>query len=225
MTLPGKIAEAVLVRRCQEDEQLNRRLFQLSRRKNAWKSTARRFKAIGTGLKTTQRNFTKRYNPSDPQRDIIWVDDEGIPALMSGSSDIAGIEAGIQVKVSLYGIGYIVDDLTRNRYEVPMLYFPINNDFEKVIDRLVKEQRAYVFDVETGDYRGIRVGEDLVDIRAYDYDAFEEVRDYYPIVYGLINEDIDLVDLVDIAQGNGILENTVLLTALSASNVETIILE
>ena len=53
---------------------------------------------------------------------------------MAGSSAMAGIEAGLQVKVSLYGIGYMVDDLTSNRYEVPMVYFPINNDFERVID-------------------------------------------------------------------------------------------
>ena len=53
MILLGKIAEAVLVRRCQENEQLNRRLFQLSRRKNARGTTARRFKAVGTGLKST----------------------------------------------------------------------------------------------------------------------------------------------------------------------------
>lgn len=225
MTLLGKIAEAVLVRRCQENEQLNRQLFQLSRRKNARITTARRFKAIGTGLKSTQRDFPKRYNPSDTQRDIIWIDDEGIPALMAGSSSMAGVEAGLQVKVSLYGINYMVDDLLSNRYEVPMVYFPINNDFERVIDRLVKKQGAYIFDIEIGDYRGIRVGEDLVDIRAYDYDAFEEVKDYYPIVYDLINGDIDVVDLIDIARGNGTLENTMLLTALSNSNAETIILE
>ena len=144
---------------------------------------------------------------------------------MAGSSAIAGIEAGLQVKVSLHGIGYMVNDLVRNRYEVPMVYFPINNDFEMVVDRLVKEQRAYIFDVETGDYRGIRVGEDLVDIRAYDYDAFEEVKDYYPIVCDLINGDLELVDLVDVARGNGALENTVLLTALSTSNAGTIVLE
>ena len=225
MTLLGKIAEAVLVRRCQENEQLNRQLFQLSRRKNARITTARRFKAIGTGLKSTQRDFPKRYNPSDTQRDIIWIDDEGIPALMAGSSAMAGVEAGLQVKVSLYGINYMVDDLLSNRYEVPMVYFPINNDFERVIDQLVKKQGAYIFDVEIGDYRGIRVGDDLVDIRAYDYDAFEEVKDYYLIIYDLINGDIDIVDLIDIARGNGTLENTMLLTALGSSNAETIILE
>lgn len=225
MTLLGKIAEAVLVRRCQENEQLNRQLFQLSRHKNARITTARRFKAIGTGLKSTQRDFPKRYNPSDTQRDIIWIDDEGIPALMAGSSAMAGVEAGLQVKVSLYGINYMVDDLLSNRYEVPMVYFPINNDFERVIDWLVKKQGAYIFDTEIGDYRGISVGEDLVDIRAYDCDAFEEVKDYYPIVYDLINGDIDVVDLIDIARGNGTLENTMLLTALGSSNAETIILE
>lgn len=225
MTLLGKIAEAVLVRRCQEDEQLNRQLFQLSRRKNAWATTARRFKAIGTGLKSTQRDFPKRYSPSDTQRDIIWVDDEGVPALMAGGSAMAGVEAGLQVKVSLYGTNYMVDDLLNNRYEVPMVYFPINNDFERIINQLVKKQGAYIFDIETGDYRGVRVGEDLVDIRAYDYDAFEEVKDYYPIIYDLINGDIDVVDLIDIARGNGTLENMMLLTALGSSNAETIILE
>lgn len=197
MTLLGKIAEAVLVRRCQDDEESNRLLFQLARRKKTKRNTARRFKAIGTGLKTTEREFPKRYNPSDTQRDIVWVDDEGIPALMSGSSTISGIEAGLQVKVSLYGLGYMVNDLIDNRYEVPMVYFPINNDFERVVDRLIKEHRTYVYDPESGDYRGICIGEDLVDIRAIDYDAFEEVKDYYPIVYDLINGDIELVDLID----------------------------
>ena len=52
-----------------------------------------------------------------------------------------------------------------------------------------------------------------------------EVKDYYPIVYDLINGDIDVVDLIDIARGNGTLENTMLLTALGSSNAETIILE
>lgn len=225
MNLLGKIAEAVLVRRCQEDEELNKKLFQLARRKNSRAGTARRFKAIGTGLKSTKTNFSKRYNPSDPQRDIIWINEEGIPALMSGSSGLAGIEAGLQVKVSLHGINYIVNDLTKNRYEVPMVYFPINNDFEEVVHHLLSGKTAYALDPETGEYRNIRVGEDLVDIRAFDYAAFEEVKDYYPIITSLINGEIKIEDLIDIAFGKGPLENTVLLTALSNSNIEAIILE
>ena len=120
----------------------------------------------------------------------------------------------------------MLNDLRKNRYEVPMVYFPVNNDFERIVDRLVKDQKAYVLDPDTGDYRGIRVGEDLVDIRAYDYDAFEEVKDYYPLVYDLIDGEIDIVDLVDIGlqQRDGVLKDTVMLSALKSSNSTQIIL-
>ena len=226
MTLLGKIAEAVLVRRCNQSPDLNRRLFMLARRKGAWTSTANSFTAIGTGLKPTERRYPQRYNPQDTQRDIIWVDENGVPALMAGSNGMSGIEAGLQVKASLHGDGYMLIDLRNNRYEVPMVYFPVNNDFERIVDRLVKDQKAYVLDPDTGDYRGIRVGEDLVDIRAYDYDAFEEVKDYYPLVYDLIDGEIDIVDLVDIGlqQRDGVLKDTVMLSALKSSNSTQIIL-
>ena len=39
MTLLGKIAEAVLVKRCHKNEDLNRKLFALARRKRATKSS------------------------------------------------------------------------------------------------------------------------------------------------------------------------------------------
>ncbi len=226
MTLLGKIAEAVLVRRCNQNPELNRQLFMLARRKGAWGSTARGFTAIGTGLKPTELKYPQRYNPHDTQRDIIWVDAHGTPALMAGSNGMSGIEAGLQVKASLNGDGYMLNDLINNRYEVPMVYFPVKNDFERIVDKLVKNQHAYVLDPDTGDYRGIRVGEDLVDIRAYDYDAFEEVKDYYPLVYDLMDGEIDIVDLVDIGLKNrdGVLKNTVMLSALMNSNSNQIIL-
>lgn len=224
MSLLGKIAEAVIVRRCQENEELNRQLFQLARRKGAKKRTSQRFKAVGTGLKSTQIQHPQRYNPSDTQRDIIWVDEDGTPALMSGSTLVSGIEAGLQVKVSLCGIKYMVDDLETNRYEVPMVYFPINNDFEKIVGKLIRDKKTFVFDPDTGEYRGVNIGEDIVDIRAYDYDAFEEVKDYYPIIVDLIKGDIEIADLVDIARGNGVLQNMVMTAALSSSNADCIIL-
>lgn len=224
MSLLGKIAEAVIVRRCQENEELSRQLFQLARRKRAKRGTSQRFKAVGTGLKPTQMQYPQRYNPSDTQRDVIWVDENGNPALMSGSTLVSGIEAGLQVKVSLYGIKYMVDDLETNRYEVPMVYFPINNDFEKIVDKLIKDKKTFVLDPETGEYRGVIIGDDIVDIRAYDYDAFEEVKDYYPIIVDLINGDIEIADLVDIARGNGVLQNMVMTAALSSSNADCIIL-
>ena len=224
MNLLGKIAEAVIVRRCQESSDLNRRLFQLARRKSARLTTSDRFYAIGTGLKPTEQRYPKRYNPSDPQRDIIWVDEDGQPALMAGSSSIAGVEAGLQVKVSLHGIRYMVNDLLQSRYEVPMIYFPINNDFDAVIDYLLRSGKAYMLDPETQEYRGIIPGKDIVDIRAYDYDSFEEVKDYFPIICDLLDEEIQIDDLVDIAFRNSSLENAVFSTALQDSNANSIII-
>lgn len=83
----------------------------------------------------------------------------------------------LQIKVSLYGSGYIVNDLETNRYEVPMVYFPIYNDFERIVDRLIRDRKAFVLDPDTGEYRDVIIGDDIVDIRAFDYDAFKEVKD------------------------------------------------
>ena len=224
MTLLGKIAEAVLVRRCAENEDLNRALFQAARRKGAHRSTVARYVAIGTGLKPTQIYHPRRYNPSDPQRDIIWVDQNDVPALMAGSTPQQGVEAGLQVKASSDGFAYIYQDIVSSRYEVPIIYFPIMNDFERLADRLVKDRSAKFLDPSTGEYRDIRIGEDLIDARAYDIDAFEEVKDYYPIIYDLLNDQIDLVDLVDIARGNPTLENTMMMTAINSASTDTIIL-
>lgn len=227
MRLLGKIAEAVLVRRCAENETVNKNLFQIARRKTAWTNTANRFKAIGTGLKTTQQYYPKRYSPSDTQRDIIWVDENGQPALMAGSTTMSGIDAGLQVKVSLDGMNYIFRDLVNCRYEVPLIYFPINNDYERILTRLEKEARTAMLDPDTGEYRRFRPEEDFIDVRAYDIDAYEEVKDYYPLIYALIDGDIEPADLVDIAiqHNDPVLKNTVMLTALQKSNSDQVVLQ
>lgn len=227
MTLLGKIAEAVLVRRCIEDDRVNKNLFQIARRKTAHAQTLRRYKAIGTGLKQTQRDFSARYSTSDPQRDIIWVDNEGTPALMDGSGYMSGITAGLQIKISLNGINYVLGNLINCRYEVPMVYFPLKNDYEVILSRLEREVRTSMLDPDTGEYRRIRPEEDFVDIRAYDYDAYEEVKDYYSLVYALLDGDIEPADLVDIAiqHRDPVLKDTVMLTALQNSNSEQIILQ
>lgn len=169
MRILGKIAEAVLVRRCAEDETVNKHLFQIARRKIARTNTINRFKAIGTGLKTTQQYYPKRYSPSDTQRDIIWVDENGQPTLMAGSTAMSGIEAGLQIKVSLDGMNYFFRDLGSCRYEVPLVYFPINNDYERILMRLEREARTTMLDPFTGEYRRFRPEEDFIDIRAYDH--------------------------------------------------------
>lgn len=211
--LLGNIAEAVLVRRCKEDPELNWKLFMLARRKKAWGATAQRFRAIGTGLLSTKEQYLKRYSHSDKQRDIIWVDSEGNPALMNGSSYMSGIEAGIQVKVSRNGVAYVAPDIINNQYEVPVVYFPLNNDYEEVIYSVMK-RHPKVQDPDTNEYRSFLPEDDLVDIRAYDYDSFEEVKDYSVLVYALLNGDLTVHDLVEKYSTSGIIKSAIMHSAL-----------
>lgn len=81
-----------------------------------------------------------------------------------------------------------------------------------------------MLDPETQEYRGIIPGKDIVDIRAYDYDSFEEVKDYFPIICDLLDEKIQIDELVDIAFRNSSLENAVFSTALQDSNANSIII-
>lgn len=54
MNLLGKIAEAVIVRRCVENEDINKKWLSVARRKKAKAKTAERFMAVGTGLIKTK---------------------------------------------------------------------------------------------------------------------------------------------------------------------------
>ena len=74
MSLLGKIAEAVIVRRCREDEEINKKWLSIARRKKAKSKTAERFQAVGTGLMRTKIDYPSIYNPADTKRDIVWVD-------------------------------------------------------------------------------------------------------------------------------------------------------
>ncbi|MBP1535997.1 MAG: hypothetical protein IK999_18035 [Ruminococcus sp.] len=223
MQLLGKVAEVVLVRRCHEKPDLNKKLFEIARRRKAHLSTAAQFTAIGTGLKPTQQYHPKRYNPSDTQRDIIWVDNEDRPALMNGGNRQSAIEAGLQVKVSGLGTNYVVRDLIENRYEVPIIYFSIKDDYQQIIERVIDNSLFY--DPEIDEYRFMRPSEDFIDIRSIDFEPYEELKDYYPMIYSVVSGNMELSELIEKAYrlGNPILQNTVMLTALRDSNATAII--
>lgn len=51
------------------------------------------FQAIGTGLYSTKRNHPKKFNYTDPQRDIIWINkDEECATMRSMGYGAANIE-------------------------------------------------------------------------------------------------------------------------------------
>ena len=52
MQILGRIAESIVVRNCHIDSTINQAYFSIARQKNAKKTTAEKFWALGTGLKS-----------------------------------------------------------------------------------------------------------------------------------------------------------------------------
>lgn len=215
MRLLGKIAEAVIVRRCNEDGIINKKWFSLARRKNARIDTAKKFQALGTGLKKTKTIWAQRYNPSNPQRDIIWVDfKKGVVANMAGSTQLAGLEAGLQVKVSGDGRSYLLNDLYSARYEVPVVYFDMNHDFDVVAGKLIEFKQKR-------DESRVLINRDLISARAIDFDAFQEVYYYVGLVSALLDGRIKPEDLVNEAEKHSSFMNAIFSVGLENCGIGT----
>lgn len=214
MRLLGKIAEAVIVRECRDNPEVNFLFFKKARRSEVKKKTANKFYAIGTGLYTTKNKHPKLYNPSDPQRDVIWVNQDGKPALMAGSNELAGFYAGLQVKASTNGIKYVLPDLLTYRYEVPVIYFPIANDFEQIIEKTYIDKQSNK-QIEFPD-----VGKDFIDVRTLSSDVFEEVKSHLPLVKALMRGELKPEDIVKQTLDNPVLRNAVMSDALNNASAQ-----
>lgn len=208
MRLLGKVAEAVIVRNCTDDLELNRMWLSKARKNRTIHRMSDNFKAIGTGLHSTKNRYPQKYSPSDPQRDIIWIDENGNCALVAGSQTTAGIVAGLQVKVSGNGISYIKKALEDQRYEVPLVYFPINNDYDVILDKINKR----------GNY--VEPGVDFIDVREFDNDSFLEISEYYPILFALFSGQISGEEFVQAASQIMPLRNGIIASALSVPKSE-----
>lgn len=125
MSQLGRVAEAVIVKRCSESEDTHYELFCIAAGKKAHKKTAKQFEAIGTGLLDTRTSHGSHYNSGDTQRDIIFVNKAHKPALMSNATLLAGQCAGLQVKTSNDMVSYILSDIVTVRYCVPIVCVPV----------------------------------------------------------------------------------------------------
>lgn len=220
MKIAGKVAEAVIVRRCNNDNEINKKWLSLARRQTIRSKTVEKFHAIGTGLLSTKQKFPTRYDVSNPQRDIMWIDNDRKTALVKGSSYCAGLEAGLQIKkVSKDGKAYFFNDLVKMKYEIPVVYFDICNDFDSIANDLYKlrNRNAGI---------SINIGEDFVSARAVDYNAYQEVLYHIDLIDALINGKITPEQLIDTAASSdsSSLKNAIFSAGLSQIDFNNIIL-
>ncbi|MGG0338133.1 DNA (cytosine-5-)-methyltransferase [Priestia aryabhattai] len=181
MRMLGHIAEAIIVSRCAENKDVNRKWATIGRRGIKKSKSLDNYTAIGTGLLSTREKYKTKYNSTNPQRDIIWINkNDPLKELLQIAKDSnGGLNAGLQIKVSGFGKNYILSDLINYRYEVPVVYFGLNNDFDEIANELYSIKRGT-----------LEIGKDFINVKAIDYDAFEELKNYFYLVKGLIENKI-----------------------------------
>ncbi|GLK61035.1 MULTISPECIES: hypothetical protein [Azotobacter] len=177
MRVLGKIAEAVIVQECNRNIFANRKWGMVARKGRRPHQALDDFKAIGTGLNSTQRHHPQKYNATNPQRDIIWIHKENttqeLLQLVRGNN--SGVSAGIQVKVSHDGLMYLYQsDIVSRRYEVPLVYFDLGNDFHNLTNKIYAAQM------------NVAIGTDFVRGHTISPEIHDLLVSYYWLVYDLV---------------------------------------
>ena len=99
MRVMGKVAESIIARRCTESLALQKLWMFYGSGTLVRDETAKRYTAVGTGFKSTERNYLPAYNPQDKQRDIIWIEANGFHYPVRGSTSSGAKDAGLQEKL------------------------------------------------------------------------------------------------------------------------------
>ena len=190
MGIMGKVGESVLVRRCMQDANLNLKWMRIASRRQVQSKTATEFRAVGTGFKSTKQNYPQVYNPADTQRDIIWIDGNGYHYQMKESTGTAGIDAGLQVKVSTHGMSYVYRDVLDAVYSVPLVYFDVMSKDYGLVYRQVKKTLIERED----DSRNL--DDWFICGREIDCEAYKEIEFYTEMVKALVNGSMRIEDLI-----------------------------
>lgn len=147
--LLGYLAEALIVRSCNNDLNENRKWANYARRcSQLTLDTPDDYIAVGTGLVITRKNpkLKHLYNKINCSRDICWIHKEHVSQellMLAPSVKGGGSLAGIQVKVSMGKSGaYVARTMRYKSYQVPVVYFDLGNDFTKTKDLLLKPRNT-----------------------------------------------------------------------------------
>lgn len=209
MQILGKVAEAVIIKRCKDIPYFNQVWLTYARRARRLLSLkeSQPYTAIGTGLLSTKRQYPRLYSISNEQYDIEWIDKEENPVLVVRGPRNARVKAGLQVKTSTDGCNYVYPDLVNHRYIVPLVYFGIgrHNDFDQIAWKLYKDNLIAIE----------RIGIDFINANAIDPDAYDEVNYYADLVIAVVKGKLSPEQLLNCADT---LPN--LKTAISSASID-----
>lgn len=200
--LIGSIAEALVVKACNDNPEVNRTLGRIARGGTRNSSSLDDFVAVATGSQNTKNYFPTFYNPCDTQRDIIWVKKDEtqnqLLCLSPAQTQNSAKPAGIQVKASHDGVKYVVNTITD--YHYPVLYFDLKNDFEAVKQTIQLTHRSAI----------------LIHPSEFHHELKQMLKGFYDIVVDIINLKISIRDVIDHCKHNGLTE---VISGIDASGV------
>ena len=176
----GIIAEVLIVEECKKSTLQNKKWGKIARRGKNIHKILDSYEAIGTGFNSTKNNHLPKHNPNDTQRDIIWIKKEEPTEelLQIGNKQ----KSGLQVKTSISGRANVIHrDITNGKYEVPIVYFDLNNDYNDLTNTIYKENN------------GVIIGQDIIRGKDISPTIHDELISYYSLIYNIISgkEDIN----------------------------------
>ncbi|WP_208457259.1 hypothetical protein [Burkholderia vietnamiensis] len=141
--LIGSIAECLVVDICHKHRDANRILGMHARFGSRPSPKLDEYVAVATGSMRAKRFYQQHYNPSDTQRDVIWVEKENSQnqlLCLPNNNTTSAKPAGLQIKASHDGIRYVLP--TIQTYHYPVLYFDLDGDWAKVREAMIDQNIA-----------------------------------------------------------------------------------
>lgn len=191
--LMGSIAEALIVQECNNSQEVNRELAKHARGGSRISDKPDNYIAIATGSQITKLNYRHFYNPSDTQRDIIWVDKKNteyqLSSITPGAPTTSTKPAGLQVKTS-HNYKYVTGSI--KFYHYPVVYFDLKNDWHYALSEIQNINK------ETGGIVATLVPHD--DVLIY---LKNKLINYYNIIVAIFNNQCTLADVIKHSKFNG----------------------
>lgn len=193
--LMGSISESLIVQECNNNKEVNRELGMIARGGQRISSLMDNYIAVSTGSQQTKINYNHFYNPSDTQRDIIWVDKRStelqLNSIVAGSLGPSVKPAGLQIKTS-HNYQYVLSSI--KQYHYPVIYFDLSNDWHLACDGVTQ------MNYQKGYFDGVAILVPPSEMLLY---LKERIKNYFSIIKGLINGEITIQDLIDEANYTG----------------------